>query len=240
MQPEASAPPGDRPASPAARETASPLRFQGYAATRPGVRNSAGDAQLANPAPCLRVAGARGPPATGTPDREALQARLCTAGLSPPEGFGERIRAALGDRGPKANSRERPRAGTRSRDPARSSGNCPFPDPGVPHSAHRLPSGSSERPPPPPDHPGPRRRTASSPHPAGHARKALGPRVRPRHPPVGPGDSTARVSPKPAQRARPTGLLRLLGLSPHRALRARTRMGRGTWGHPEPWLQGAP
>lgn len=69
------------------------------------------------------------------------------------------------------------------------------------------PSRSSGWPPPPQDHPGPRRRTASSPPPPtpGHARKALGPRVRPRHPPVGPGDSEARVSPSPAQRAAPQG-----------------------------------
>lgn len=52
------------------------------------------------------------------------------------------------------------------------------------------------------------------PHPLGHTRKALGPRVRPRHLPGGPRDSTARVSPGPAQRSRPTRLPGLLGTAP--------------------------
>ncbi|XP_032958005.1 translation initiation factor IF-2-like [Rhinolophus ferrumequinum] len=72
------------------------------------------------------------------------------------------------------------------------------------------------------------------PHPLGHARKALGPRVRPRHPPGGPRESTARVSPGPAQRSRPPRLSRLLRPRPRRAFQACTRTGRGTWDHPAP------
>lgn len=77
------------------------------------------------------------------------------------------------------------------------------------------------------------------PHPLGHARKALGPRVRPRHPPGGPRESTARVSPGPAQRSRPPRLSRLQRPRPRRAFQAYTRTGRGTWDHPAssrgPW-----
>ncbi|XP_006146498.1 transcription factor SOX-8 [Tupaia chinensis] len=55
-------------------------------------------------------------------------------------------------------------------------------------------------------HPGPPHRRTSAPLPPGHARKVQSPRVRPHHPPGGPRDSAAEVSPASGQRARPLQL----------------------------------
>lgn len=171
--------------------------------------------------------------------REALARRW------PPRGFGERICAVL--RNPAAQGQvvgavSEPWPGACLR------GNVPFPTPPPPtpqtaHSAH-LPSSAGA---PTSSTPGAPsglhlRRTTQDrpaglhlgPHPPGHDRKALGPRVRPRHPPGGPRDSTARVSPSFAQRSHHARLPRLLGPRPHRSFQARTRMGRGTRDHPAP------
>lgn len=168
-------------------------------------------------------------------------ARLYAADRSPPEGFGEKIRAALGDRRPKAQSRERPRAGTRGRGPAPSPGTCPFPDPGVPHSA-LLPS-RRVRPPPPLQKLGAASASAGPPRTAPPDRLFTPTRRvtpgRPWAPASGhairrPAPGTPQLGSAPAPPSAP-GPRRCPSCCerPRRAFPARTRMGRGPWDHPE-------
>ena len=160
-------------------------------------------------------------------------------------GLAKKSEPPSGTAGPTANSRGRPRAGTRSRGPALASGEM------SPLRPRRPQQGGTPRPllslagAPTSSTPGARsglrlRQTTQDrpagrprcPQPPGHARKALGPRVRPRHPPGRPRDSTARVSPGPAQRSRPLRLPRLLRQRPRRTFHART--GSGSWDRPAP------
>lgn len=158
-----------------------------------------------------------------------------------PDGLAKESEPPSGTARPKANSRGRPRAGTRSRGLALASGEMsplrphrpktggtarpppsrltrPSPPPKAPRGGHHLrrttqgrPAGEPQRPPPS----------------AGQARKALGPRVRPRHPPGGLRDSASRVSSVPAQRSRLPLLPGSWGRSPARAFPAHTGLGGG-------------
>lgn len=163
-----------------------------------------------------------------------------------PAGLAKESEPPSGTAGPKANSRGRPRAGIRSHGPVLASGEMSLSRPHHPNlgcTPRPLPSTSAPTSSTPGAGSSLRLRGTTQdrpagrpprPHPLGHARKALGPRVRPRHPPGGPRESTARVSPGPAQRSRPPRLSRLLRPRPRRAFQACTRTGRGTWDHPAP------
>ena len=163
--------------------------------------------------------------------------------LAKPGRLVRRLRAGLekeseppsGTAGPAANSRGRPRAGTRSRGPALASGEMSPLRPRGPHQ------GGTPRPllslagAPTSSTPGARsdlrlRQTTQDrpagrprcPQPPDQVRTALGPRVRPRHPPGRPRDSAARVSPGPAQRSRPLWLPLLPRPRPRRTFHAGT------------------
>lgn len=140
-----------------------------------------GGAWLGTGHPCLGSLGSGGPQVRRQARSELAaqgvqSGEASAAGPSSQGGFGERIRAALGDRrargqlaGAASGGDSEPRPGACLR------GNVPSPTPRSPpgrHTpppsllgwrAHLLHSRRPERPPPPPDHPGPPRRTAPVP-----------------------------------------------------------------------------